>query len=158
MLDWNTKKRKGLVRFDSAHQLPFQLRYSRSTQQKISKSFTVEIFFSRVLTKFWTLEDNPWVSCKCQLCWAGNHQRDAKKVQSWRGIEETNLEKSKIKTFLVCSRDHLTRVINCYICVAELLPNRGCLFERPLLENCDRERVWNPNRVQFLDVWTELRG
>ena len=43
-------------------------------------------------------------------------------------------------------------------CVAEQLPNRESLFERPLLENCDRERVWNPNRVQFLDVWTELRG
>ena len=42
-------------------------------------------------------------------------------------------------------------------CVAEQLPNRGSLFERPLLENCHRERVWNPNRVQFLDVWTELR-
>ena len=58
----------------------------------------------------------------------------------------------------MCSRDHLTRVINCYICVTVQLPNRGSLFERPLLENCDRERVWNPNRVQFLDVWTELRG
>ena len=80
-----------------------------------------------------------------------------KKYRAGGELRKLTWDRAKLRLFK-CVHVTIWQELSTANCVAEQLPNRGSLFERPLLENCDRERVWNPNRVQFLDVWTELRG